>query len=75
MQSGRGVLKVGDVCLTPFEPRGLVRVTEVPGTSCWAVVQVVFVGNHPHGYKDGETGAYFYGELEIARGIKRTGTD
>lgn len=55
---------VRQIAITPFSPRGLVRIVADGGTlEGRAVAEVEYVGDHPHGYADGQAGAYFVDEL------------
>ena len=58
-------LELNAVYRTPFEPSGLFRVLEIEpqGDVCEPTAFGVFVGDHPHGYKDGSPGRYFVREL------------
>ena len=62
----------GDTCWTPFEPQGTVRIESIVSVNEWPscgrkIANVVFVGDHPHGYKDGSKGQYYLDELR--RGV------
>lgn len=56
---------VGQVRLTPFDPGGLVRVLQIePGYyDGKRTAEVVYVEDHPHGYRQGTRGRYFAHEL------------
>lgn len=55
---------IGKVFRTPFEPSGLVRVTEFGGILYGRlVVHVEYVEDHPHGYPKGSEGSYLAEEL------------
>ncbi len=58
-------LELNAVYRTPFEPSGLFRVLEIEpqGNEYEPTAFGVFVGDHPHGYKDGSPGRYFVREL------------
>ena len=58
-------IAIGQVYRTPFEPSGLVKVIaiEPPQSGFDECAFVEFVGDHPHGYKDGSNGRYFTKEL------------
>lgn len=56
---------VGDVCWTPFEPHGVVRVTWIDGDTA----KGFFVGDHPKGYLAGTNACYPINELTPIRDI------
>ena len=58
-------LVVGREYRTPWEPSGVVRVIELED-ACWPykpTAVVVFVGDHPNGYRSGTLGRYQQHEL------------
>lgn len=52
-------IEVGKVYRTLWEPSGLFRVAVITGSRAIGH----YVGDHPKGYKDGQVGAYYAGEL------------
>jgi hypothetical protein len=64
--------KVGDIARTPWEPSGLVKILELEpaGTIYDECAFVVFIEDHPNGYRNGEPGRYQLKELRAAETIK-----
>ena len=62
-------MQVGDICLTPFPPAGKVKIESVVQVNDWPscgrkIANVVYIGDHPHGYEDGSRGQYYLDELK-----------
>lgn len=55
---------VGQEYRTPWEPSGIVRVTEIGDHYGQKMARVVHVDDHPSGYPAGSVGAYFCNELK-----------
>lgn len=57
---------IGRLAITPYALRGLVRIVAEAGRlDGKQMVEVEYVGNHPHGYADGQAGAYFADDLTV----------
>ena len=60
------LIEVGDVCWTPFDPGGPVKILEIEGLHpvvSRRTVRVLYLTDHPHGYKCGTEGRYFLDEM------------
>ena len=72
---------VGEVYRTPYDPAGLVEVMELEPGECHGRrnARVLYLHDHPHGYKRGEIGRYLMDELrprlglEFSRNLTRPG--
>src|SRR6266853_298685 len=63
---------VGEVYRTPYDPAGLVEVMELEPGECHGrrTAKVLYLLDHPHGYKRGEIGRYLVDELRPTLGLE-----
>src|SRR5260370_27355612 len=63
---------VGEVCRTAYEAGGLVEVMELEPGECHGrrTARVLYLHDHPHGYKRGEIGRYLIDELRPTLGLE-----
>ncbi len=61
---------VGEVYRTPYDPAGLVEIRELEPGECHGrrTARVLYLHDHPHGYKRGEIGRYLVDELRPTLG-------
>ncbi len=63
---------VGEVYRTPYDPAGLVEVMELEPGECHGrrTAKVLYLLDHPDGYKRGEIGRYLVDELRPTLGLE-----
>ena len=63
---------VGEVYRTPYDPAGLVEVMELEPGECHGrrTAKVLYLLDHPDGYKRGESGRYLVDELRPTLGLE-----